>query len=195
MQTLRYATKSTHTHTYILASVSWTLHSCVCMCVCVCEQHRYTCSHCVASWCCCYKRRILNWRFEGQTNTLSTHAHIQSHTPTHTHTWLRCNCAWKLSRTRIYARLQLWYKILAKLDQKKKVSKTNVNYTKGRVRERDRDREGDRLTVCHMCRYIVWHTGHIKVERACLNIYVNVPRAKHEGRKRLRPVRDDLDWL
>lgn len=194
MQTLRYATKSTHTHTYWQVCHGHCTVVCVCVCVCVNSTDTRVPTvlpvDAVA-----IKRRILNWRFEGQTNTLSTHAHIQSHTPTHTHTWLRCNCAWKLSRTRIYARLQLWYKILAKLDQKKKVSKTNVNYTKGRVRERDRDREGDRLTVCHMCRYIVWHTGHIKVERACLNIYVNVPRAKHEGRKRLRPVRDDLDWL
>lgn len=146
MQTLRYATKSIHAHTY------WQVchgHSTV---VCVCVNSTDTRVPTVlAVDAVAIKRRILNWRFEGQTNTLSTHAHTQSHT--HTHTWLRCNCAWKLSlsRTRIYARLQLWYKILAGLDQREKKSATNVN-GRGRVRERDR------LWLCGICAVTLYDT-------------------------------------
>lgn len=47
-------------------------------------------------------------------------------------------------------------KYLQSMIREKKVSKTNVNYSEsGSGRIREKEREGDRLTVCHMCRYIV----------------------------------------
>lgn len=151
MQTLRYATKSTHTHTHVH------IGKCVMdipqLCVCVCVNSTDTRVPTVlAVDAVAIKRRILNWRFEGQTNTLSTHAHTQSHTTIHTHahtyTWLRCNCAWKLSRTRIYARLQLWYKILAGLDQREKSQQNKCKLHSEWKRESKRRRQRKRQTDC-----------------------------------------------
>lgn len=150
----------THIHTYILASVSWTFHSCVCVCACVNSTDTRV-PTVLAVDAVAIKRRILNWRFEGQTNTLSTHAHTQSHTTTHTHTHTHTlGCAViVLENSLAHAFMQdcnYDIKYLRGSIREKKVSRTNVNYTaSGRGRVREGDRERDRQTVWHMCPYIV----------------------------------------
>lgn len=151
-----------HTHTY--TRTYWQVchgHSTV-VCVCVCVNSTDTRVPTVlAVDAVAIKRRILNWRFEGQTNTLSTHAHTQSHTTTHTHTHTHTlGCAViVLENSLAHAFMQdcnYDIKYLRGSIREKKVSRTNVNYTaSGRGRVRERDRERDRQTVWHMCHYIV----------------------------------------
>lgn len=132
----------THIHTYILASVSWTFHSCVCVCVNSTDTRVPTV---LAVDAFAIKRRILNWRFEGQTNTLSTHAHTQSHTHKHTHILACAVIVLENSLSLAHAFMQdcnYDIKYLRGSIREKKVSRTNVN---GRGRVRESDREGKRL--------------------------------------------------